>query len=74
MRLGQVEQARTRLSSQLLREPDNRRVRLLLGEAKLTAMDPEGALVVLAPIADLPDASAQERAMLAKAESLVYGG
>jgi predicted Zn-dependent protease len=74
MRLGQVEQARTRLSSQLLREPDNRRVRLLLGEAKLTAMDPEGALEILAPIADLPDASAQERALLAKAEALVYGG
>lgn len=34
MRLGQQDQARVRLSSQLLREPDNRRVRVLLGEGE----------------------------------------
>jgi Tfp pilus assembly protein PilF len=74
MHLGQAEQARTRLSSQLLREPDNRPVRILLGEAKLAVQDAEGALDTLAPVAEWPDANARERALLAKAQALTSGG
>lgn len=74
MRLGQEDQARVRLSSQLLREPENRRVRMLLGEAKLAVEDPEGALETLAPVAEWPDASAKERKLLAEAEARASGG
>jgi predicted Zn-dependent protease len=74
MRLGQDDQARVRLSSQLLREPENRRVRVLLGEAKLATDDPEGALETLAPVAGWADASKQERELLAEAEARASGG
>lgn len=74
MRLGQPDQARMRLSSQLLREPDNRRVRILLGEAKLALDDAEGALETLAPVAGWPDASKHERALLAEVEARASGG
>lgn len=74
MRLGQKDQARVRLSSQLLREPDNRRVRVLLGEVKLALEDADGALETLAPVADWPDAGARERNLLAEAEARASGG
>ena len=74
MHLDQAEQARTRLSSQLLREPENRRVRMLLGEVKLAVDDPEGALETLAPVAEWPDASKKELALFAKAQALASGG
>ena len=69
MRLGQADQARVRLTSQLLREPENRRVRVLLGEARLAADDVEGALETLAPVASWTDASKHERELLAEAEA-----
>jgi len=73
LRLGQEGQARTRLSSQLLREPENRKVRLLLGEAKLAEDDAEGALETLAPVADWADASKQELGLLAEARAKAAG-
>jgi predicted Zn-dependent protease len=74
MRLGQEDQARVMLASQLLREPENRHVRMLLGEAKLATDDSEGALETLAPVAQWPDASAKERRLLAEAEARASGG
>lgn len=74
MRLGQEDQARVMLASQLLREPENRHVRMLLGEAKLATDDSEGALETLAPFAQWPDASARERRLLAEAEARASGG
>ena len=73
IRLGQVDLAISRLSSQLLREPENRKARMLLGEAKLASQDPEGALETLAPVAGWADASPQELALLAKAQAQASG-
>jgi tetratricopeptide (TPR) repeat protein len=67
LELGQGEQARLRLSSQLLREPGNRQVRLLLGETKLRLGDASGALETLLPFGDMPDATDEEMELLAKA-------
>ncbi|MBV1918799.1 MAG: tetratricopeptide repeat protein [Sphingomonadaceae bacterium] len=69
MEIGQGEQARSRLSSQLLREPGNRQVRVLLGEAKLKVGDLYGAVETLEPIARWPDATDEELALLASARA-----
>lgn len=74
LRLGQKDQARVRLSAQLLREPENREVRVLLGEARLAADDTEGALEALEPVAGWPDASAKARSLLAEAQARAAGG
>jgi predicted Zn-dependent protease len=74
LRLGQEDQARVRLASHLLREPENWQVRLLLGEARLASDDAEGALEALAPVAEWADASAKARALLAEAEARASGG
>jgi predicted Zn-dependent protease len=67
LELGQGEQARVRLSSQLLREPGNREVRLLLGETRLRLGDAAGAVETLQPLARLPDATSEELGLLARA-------
>ncbi|SLJ87969.1 tetratricopeptide repeat protein [Novosphingobium mathurense] len=67
LELGQGEQARARLTSQLLREPDNRQVRLLLGKAELSLGDASDAVETLEPFAGLPDATNEELSLLAKA-------
>ncbi|MCJ2177442.1 tetratricopeptide repeat protein [Novosphingobium album (ex Hu et al. 2023)] len=67
LELGQGEQARTRLSSQVLREPGNRQARMLLGETKLKLGDAAGAVETLQPLAQLPNATPEELALLAKA-------
>lgn len=67
LELGQGEQARLRLSSQLLREPANRQARLLLGEASLRLGDSAGAIATLAPFARMPGATAEELGLLARA-------
>ena len=67
LEIGQGEQARIRLSSQLLRKPGNRWVRLLLGETKLKLHDPVGAVETLEPLAQLSDATQEELGLLAKA-------
>ncbi|GGB97751.1 hypothetical protein GCM10011494_15280 [Novosphingobium endophyticum] len=67
LELGQGEQARMRLSSQLLREPDNRQVRLLLGETKLKLGDSAGAVETLQPFGQLRDATSEQLGLLAEA-------
>jgi predicted Zn-dependent protease len=67
LELGQGEQARVRLSSQLLREPGNREVRLLLGRTRLKLGDAAGAVETLQPFARLPDATSEELGLLARA-------
>lgn len=74
LRLGQEDHARVRPASHLLREPDNRQVRLLLGKARLASDDAEGALEAPAPVAEWADASARARALLAEAEARASGG
>ncbi len=73
IRLEQVDLARSRLSSQLLRDPDNCKVRVLLAEAKLAGDDAEGALETLAPVAGWTDATPQELALLAEAQAQASG-
>ena len=65
--LGQVEQARMRLNSQILREPSDRPARMLLADAKLRLKDADGAVETMRPIAARPDATPAEMAMVAKA-------
>lgn len=67
LELGQAEQARLRLSSQLLREPANRQVRLLLGETKLRLGDASGAAETLQPFDEMPNATNEELELLARA-------
>ncbi|HKR93375.1 tetratricopeptide repeat protein [Novosphingobium sp.] len=67
LELGQGEQARARLSSQLLREPANREVRALLGETKLQLGDASGAVDTLQPFAQSPNVTGAELGLLAKA-------
>lgn len=67
LELGQGEQARLRLSSQLLRDPDNREVRLLLGETKLKLGDAAGAVETLQPFAQRSDATSEELGLLDRA-------
>lgn len=67
LELGQGEPARIRLASQLLREPGNRQVRLLLGETKLRLGDATGAVETLEPLGRFPDATSEELGLLAKA-------
>lgn len=67
LELGQGEQARIRLASQLLREPGNRQVRLLLGETKLKLGDSAGAIETLQPFAQVPGATGEELGLLANA-------
>lgn len=67
LELGQGQQARVRLASQLLREPGNRQARLLLGEASLRLGDSGGAIETLAPFAQMRGATAEELGLLARA-------
>lgn len=67
LELGQGEQARVRLASQLLREPGNRQVRVFLGETELALGDAAGAVETLAPFAKLQGATGEELSLLAKA-------
>lgn len=69
LELGQGEQARLRLTSQLLREPTNREVRLLLGETKLRLGDAAGAAETLQPFSEMSDATDEELELLAKASN-----
>lgn len=73
MELGHGEQARIRLSSQLLRDPGNRDVRLLLAQAKMAVGDADGAVETLQPVVDGNDATKEERALFAKAEAAAGG-
>lgn len=67
LELGQAEQARARLSSQILRRPNDRGARLLLGQSKLAMGDTVGAAETLAPVAGTHNATGEEMALLAKA-------
>lgn len=67
LELGQGEQARLRLSSQLLREPGNRQTRVLLGETELRLGDSAGAIETLKPFAQMPGATPEELGLLARA-------
>ncbi|HKT86130.1 MAG TPA: tetratricopeptide repeat protein [Novosphingobium sp.] len=67
LELGQGEQARIRLASQLLREPGDRQARLLLGETTLRLGDSAGAIETLKPFAQMPGATGEELGLLAKA-------
>lgn len=67
LELGQGEQARARLSSQLLRNPNDRRTRALLGQTKLALGDAADAVATLRPLAALPDATPEELGLLAQA-------
>jgi tetratricopeptide (TPR) repeat protein len=65
--IGQVEQARMRLNSQILRDPSDRQARMLLAEAKLASDDAKGAVETLRPLAARPDATSEELALVSKA-------
>ncbi len=67
LELGQKEQARNRLSAQLLRSPADRATRLLLGQAQLIGGDPAAAVATLRPFSVIPDATGQELGLLAQA-------
>ena len=67
LELGQPELARARLSSQVLRTPDNRQARLLLGRSKLALGDTMGAADTLRPLAGAADANSEELGLLARA-------
>lgn len=67
LELGQGEQARIRLFSQVLREPGNRQARLLLGETKLRLGDSGGAVETLTPFGAMPGATGEELGLLARA-------
>lgn len=74
LKLGQTEQARVRMASHLLRMPGDREARVLLGEARLAVGDAEGALETLQPVLQWPDASREERALLARVQAAATGG
>lgn len=67
LELGQGEQARVRLASQLLREPGNRQVRVLLGGTELALGDAASAVETLAPLAQVQGATGEELGLLARA-------
>lgn len=73
LELGHGEQARIRLASQLLREPENRQARLLLAQTQLAVGDTQGAAATLQPVAGREDATREELALVAKVEQAADG-
>jgi len=70
LELGQVEQARTRLAAAVSGLPRNRHGRVLLGRAQIATGDAAAAVDTLLPLAELPDATQAELALLVKAAQL----
>ena len=72
--LGHAEEVRVKMLSQLLREPGNRGARALLAEAQLATGDAATAIDTIRPLAESPEASAAERALLTQALRVAAGG
>lgn len=67
IRLGQSELASAQLVPFVRAEPANRKLAALLAEARLASKDAAGAVAVLRPIADSPQARPEELALMARA-------
>ncbi len=73
LEMGHAEQARIRLTSQLLRDPDNRNARLLLARAQMALGEPAEAVETLSPLAALSDVTEEERALMAEVWAAASG-